>query len=102
MRWLAAAFVTATIAAGQQPKVPAWPWLALAKCETNITWKWNNSQYEGAYGFTHDAWRRFRYPRYPAHAYKATPWQQTRVAIRIQKVVGWGAWPACSIRLGLR
>lgn len=81
--------------------MPAWPWLALARCETGVTWTWYNATYEGAYGFTHDAWRQYRPRGYPDTAAAATPQQQTAVAIRIQQAVGWGAWPACSRRLGL-
>ncbi len=82
--------------------VPQWPWLALAKCETGINWQHYTASYEGAYGFTHDAWDRVRFPGYPARADRATPAEQTRVAMRIQRSVGWGAWPVCSTRLGLR
>lgn len=102
MRWLAAVLATTVIGSAHPQRVPSWPWLALARCETGVTWTWWNSTYEGAYGFTHAAWEQWRLPGYPANASKATPWQQTQVARRIQRAVGWGAWPACSIRLGLR
>ena len=32
----------------------------------------------------------------------ATPAEQVTVGKRIRDDVGWGAWPACSLRLGLR
>ena len=82
--------------------VPAWPWMALARCETAATWTHYTQTYEGAYGFTHAAWRQWRYPGYPASANRATPEQQTRVAQRIQRVAGWGAWPVCSYRIRAR
>lgn len=82
--------------------VPAWPWLALANCETRVDWHHYTRTYEGAYGFTHAAWRQFRPPAFPRHANQATPEQQTIVARRIQRAAGWRAWPVCSVRLGLR
>lgn len=85
--------------------VPAWPWYALARCEQwssqGVRWNAYSSSYEGGYGFTHAAWRQWRYRNSPAHAHLATPAQQTQVAMRIQRAVGWGAWPACHRRLGL-
>lgn len=99
---MTAAVLAALIFAAPAAAVPRWPWLALARCETGVTWTWWNSQYEGAYGFTHDAWHQWRYRWMPWSAARATPAQQTLVAIRIQRAVGWGAWPACSVRLGLR
>ena len=99
---LAAYLFLLALATGTRAAVPSWPWLALARCETGATWTWYNRTYEGAYGFTHAAWRQFRYPGYPSSANRATPAQQTAGAARIQRAVGWGAWPACSIRLGVR
>lgn len=36
------------------------------------------------------------------HAYDATPAQQVKVAIRVQELQGWAAWPVCSRKIGLR
>jgi hypothetical protein len=86
--------------------VPTWPWMALARCEQGsadgIRWHAYSRTYEGGYGFVHGAWRQYRLPGYPLRADRATPEQQTAVARRIQRAVGWRAWPSCSIRLGLR
>ena len=46
-----------------------------------------------------DAYRPRRFPR---DAHLASREQQIVVGKRILADVGWGAWPACSIRLGLR
>jgi hypothetical protein len=110
LRLLTTLAVTLLVLAAQAlAAVPTWPWLALAHCEQGtgprlqqVNWKAYSLSYEGGYGFTHDAWDRFRYPKMPTAANQATPEQQTRVAQRIQRAVGWGAWPSCSIRLGLR
>jgi hypothetical protein len=88
--------------ASREPRVPAWPWLALARCETGVNWKHYTYSYEGAYGMTHAAWDQFRLPSMPSGAHLATPWQQTLVAMRILRRVGWGAWPVCSYRIGAR
>lgn len=89
--------------------VPVWPWLTLAHCEQRagvrldqVVWTAFSETYEGGYGFTHDAWDQHRLSWMPGSANVATPRVQTIVARRIQAVAGWGAWPACSIRLGLR
>src|SRR5262245_24790037 len=88
--------------AAREPRVPAWPWLALARCETGINWRHYTYSYEGAYGMTHAAWDQFRYRGMPSGAHLASPWQQTLVAMRILRAVGWGAWPVCSYRIGAR
>ena len=101
-RWVAALVALVAFTGEARAQVPAFPWLALANCETSVNWRHYTLSYEGAYGFTHDAWRRYRYPKMPLRADRATPDQQTRVAMRIQRAVGWGAWPSCSLRLHLR
>lgn len=88
--------------------VPEWPWLALARCEqrgsgwAGVNWQAYSQSYEGAYGFLHSTWRRFRHPGMPHRADLATPREQTLVAIRLRSLYGYTPWPACSIRLGLR
>lgn len=77
-------------------------WDRLARCETGGNWKHRNSTYQGGLGFHHRSWDAYRPRRFPAEAYLATREQQIVVAKRILADVGWGAWPACSIRLGLR
>ena len=38
----------------------------------------------------------------PRHAYDATPHEQVAVAAEVQARQGWGAWPVCSRKVGLR
>lgn len=92
-----------------RPKgVPAWPWFAIARCEQRIDFtpgvKWwaYSKDYEGGYGFLHSTWDTYKYPGMPDSANKATPYQQTLVAIRLSKLFGFSPWPACSVKLGLR
>ncbi|MGH0053625.1 MAG: transglycosylase family protein, partial [Sphaerochaetaceae bacterium] len=39
---------------------------------------------------------------YPEAAYQATREQQILVGERVQAAQGWKAWPACSLKIGLR
>lgn len=77
-------------------------WDRLAECETGGNWRHRNSTYQGGLGFYHGSWDAYRPRRFPHEAYLATREEQITVGKRIKADVGWGAWPACSIRLGLR
>jgi hypothetical protein len=88
--------------------IPMSVWNALAVCETGGNWRHYNSTYQGGLGFYHGSWDAYT-PRawvirwgFPTDAHRATKAQQIKIAHRIQHDVGWGAWPACSLRLGLR
>jgi hypothetical protein len=77
-------------------------WDRLAKCETGGNWRHRNSTYQGGLGFYHGSWDAYRPKRFPREAYLASREEQIVVGKRIRADVGWGAWPACSVRLGLR
>lgn len=77
-------------------------WDRLARCETGGNWRHHNSTYQGGLGFYHGSWDAYRPRRFPRDAHLASREQQIVVGRRILADVGWGAWPACSIRLGLR
>jgi len=77
-------------------------WDRLARCETGGNWKHHNSTYQGGLGFYRGSWDAYRPRRFPRDAHLASREQQIVVGKRILADVGWGAWPACSIRLGLR
>lgn len=77
-------------------------WDRLAKCETGGNWKHRNSTYQGGLGFYHGSWDAYRPRRFPRDAHLASREQQIVVGKRILADVGWGAWPACTVRLGLR
>ena len=57
---------------------------------------------KGGLGFYRGSWDAYRPRGFPREAYLATREEQIAVGKRIRADVGWGAWPACSIRLGLR
>lgn len=99
-------------AAVRPPKgVPAWPWFAIARCEQGmygpggfkgVKWWAYSESYEGGYGFRHETWDRFKFRGMPDSASKASPAQQTRVAMRLRAFFGnYSSWPSCHRRLGL-
>ena len=99
---VAGAIVTAgsLATAGQANAVPTSTWDRLAKCESSGNWATNTGNgFSGGLQFTRSTWR--------AHggkgvAHRASRAQQIAVAERVLANQGWGAWPACSSKLGLR
>jgi hypothetical protein len=77
-------------------------WDRLAVCETGGNWRHYNSTYQGGLGFYHGSWDAYRPRGWPFDAHVASREEQIVVGELIYADVGWGAWPACSIRLGLR
>jgi LysM repeat protein len=75
-------------------------WDRLAMCES--TGNWNANTGNGFYGglqFTPSSWRAVGGSGMPHNASKA---EQIARAKKLQQLQGWGAWPACSKKLGLR
>jgi len=82
-------------------------WDALARCEAGGRWDavrtiGGRVAYSGGLQFAPRTWDAFRPEGFPAGAAEATREQQIEVAERVLARQGWGAWPACSRRLGLR
>ncbi|MGQ0576582.1 MAG: transglycosylase family protein [Pseudonocardia sp.] len=76
------------------------PWDRLAKCESGGNWKINTGNgYYGGLQFSPRTWRGHGGKGMPHKASKA---EQIRIAQKVLKTQGWGAWPACSRKLGLR
>ena len=75
-------------------------WDKLAQCESTGNWAINTGNgFSGGLQFTPGTWRAFGGTGVAHHASRE---QQIVVAERILDDVGWGAWPACSRKLGLR
>jgi Transglycosylase-like domain len=75
-------------------------WLALRKCESNNRYDINTGNgYYGAYQFAAGTWRKLGYSGLP---HRAAPVVQDEAAKRLQASSGWGPWPACTRKLGLR
>jgi hypothetical protein len=75
-------------------------WDSLAACESGGDW--GISTGNGFYGglqFTLQSWQAVGGQGYPN---QATREEQISRGRALQAIQGWGAWPACSARLGLR
>ncbi|MFC7849998.1 transglycosylase family protein [Arthrobacter sp. NPDC057388] len=74
-------------------------WDALAQCESGGNWSTNTGNgFSGGLQFTPQTWAAFGGTGAPQDASRA---QQIAVAEKVQASQGWGAWPACSAKLGL-
>lgn len=93
------------VGTGERPTDTVWD--ALARCESSGRWDavrtvGDEVAYRGGLQFAATTWDAFRPSDFPAHASDATREQQILVAERVLARQGWGAWPACAARLGLR
>ncbi len=78
-------------------------WDDLAVCES--TYRWNINTGNGFYGglqFVQSTWKAFGGQQFAGYAHQASREQQIHVAIKVQASQGWGAWPGCARKLGLR
>ncbi len=77
-------------------------WERLAMCESSGNWHINTGNgFYGGLQFTRSTWTGFGGGKYASRADHATKSQQIEIAEKVLKVQGWGAWPACSAKLGL-
>jgi LysM repeat protein len=75
-------------------------WDRLAMCESSGNWAINTGNgFYGGLQFTLSSWRAVGGTGMPHQASKA---EQIARAKKLQAIQGWGAWPACSKKLGLR
>lgn len=84
---------------------PAGVWDELAQCESGGNWSINTGNgYFGGLQFDASSWEWAGGHRYAPNAHLASRAQQIEIAERLLSIhpAGWGAWPACSSRLGLR
>ena len=78
-------------------------WDALAQCESGGNWAINTGNgYYGGVQFDQNTWERQGGLRYAARADLATREEQIAIATITQSRQGWGAWPVCSSRVGVR
>ena len=78
-------------------------WDRLAACESGGDWhSVRNPIYKGGLQFDQGTWLRHGGAVYAPRADLATREQQVVIAERTLAAQGWGAWPVCSRRLGLR
>ena len=75
-------------------------WDKLAQCESGGNWSINTGNgYYGGLQFSLSTWRAYGGKGYP---HEASREEQIRIAKKLQAAAGWGSWPACSSKLGLR
>ncbi|MCP1388384.1 DUF3235 domain-containing protein [Corynebacterium sp. TA-R-1] len=99
----AAAAALAGIVAPQASAAPDSDWDRLAQCEAGGNWHINTGNgYYGGLQFSASTWRAYGGGQFAPYAHQATREQQIIVAERTLAGQGWGAWPACSRKLGLR
>jgi hypothetical protein len=78
-------------------------WDTIAQCESSGNWSMNSGNgFSGGLQFHPGTWRSHGGTAYAPYAYQATPAQQIEIAERVLDSQGWGAWPACSRKAGLR
>ncbi|MCX4097160.1 resuscitation-promoting factor [Nocardia sp. alder85J] len=77
-------------------------WDALASCESGGNWGINTGNgYFGGVQFDQGTWERQGGLRYAPRADEATREEQIAIAEVTRSRQGWGAWPACTSRLGI-
>ena len=92
-----------TVDAAAAPVQPTGVWDDLALCESGGNWAINTGNgYYGGLQFLGATWIAYGGSEFAARPDLATRDQQIVVAERIREDVGFGAWPGCSRRLGLR
>ena len=74
-------------------------WDQLAECESGGNWSINTGNgYYGGLQFSLSTWRAYGGTGMP---HEASREEQIAVAKRVQADQGWGAWPACTAKLGI-
>lgn len=78
-------------------------WDSIAQCESNGNWSINTGNgYSGGLQFAPSTWTGHGGGQYAPSAHLATREQQIAIAEKVRASQGWGAWPACTSKLGLR
>ena len=78
-------------------------WDRIAQCESGGNWSINTGNgYHGGLQFSGQTWRAFGGGKYAPTADQASRAQQIDIAKKVQANQGWGAWPACTSKLGIR
>jgi len=78
-------------------------WDRIAQCESGGNWSINTGNgYYGGLQFSAQTWTAFGGGKYASTANQATRAQQIDIAKKVQAQQGWGAWPSCTSKLGIR
>lgn len=85
---------------GTAAATPTSTWDRIAECESGGDWSINTGNgYHGGLQFSLETWREHGGHGLPEDASKG---EQIKIAENTLADQGWGAWPACSRRAGLR
>lgn len=88
------------VAAPSDANVSGGVWDRLAQCESGGNWSINTGNgYYGGLQFSLGSWRAVGGSGYPHQASKA---EQIARAEALKARQGWGAWPSCTKKMGLR
>lgn len=88
------------VQAAPAPVSSAGVWDRLAQCESGGNWSINTGNgYYGGLQFALSSWQAVGGSGYPHQASKS---EQIGRAEKLQAIQGWGAWPACTAKLGIR
>lgn len=100
----AAAKATGRVSSSGASSVGGGVWDRLAQCETGGNWSHPtvSGGFSGGLMFHSGTWNAMGGREYAATASGATREQQIDIAERVLASSGWGAWPGCSRKLGLR
>ena len=95
----AVAVGTPLVLAGTANAASTSTWDRLAQCESSGDWSADTGNgFSGGLQFTPSTWRAYGGEGRAADASRS---EQIAVAERVLDGQGWGAWPACSAKLGL-
>ncbi|GIE33593.1 hypothetical protein Ait01nite_066380 [Actinoplanes italicus] len=74
-------------------------WDAIARCESGGNWSINTGNgYYGGLQFSRSTWRAYGGTKYASTANQASKSEQIRIAERVMRGQGIGAWPTCGRR----
>jgi hypothetical protein len=102
---VAAAATAAPVIAVTAPAdaAPVRTWNRLAHCESGGRWHINTGNgYYGGLQISRSTWAGYGGRKLATLPSRATKSEQIVVGERIKRHQGWGAWPSCAKRLGLR
>lgn len=95
--------VAGIAATGTASAAPDSDWDRLAQCEAGGNWAINTGNgFYGGLQFTQSTWEAFGGGQYAARADLASREQQIAIGEKVRAGQGWGAWPSCTSKLGLR
>ena len=82
---------------GPANAAPVSKWNRIAHCESGGRWHINTGNgYFGGLQISKSTWNGYGGRKFARYPHGATKREQIRVAERIQRGQGWGAWPSCA------